>query len=79
MRTIRTDDDGTVRLGTRQDDARYKSNVLFIQTEPGLLSRRVLTREQALHLVSALLDTIDEMGIDPIAGVRASITRPQTP
>ena len=58
MRTIRSDDEGSVRVGTREDDARYRPGVLFIQTEPGITSRRVLTREQALHLVSALVDTL---------------------
>lgn len=61
MRTIRSEDDGSVRVGTRDDDGRYRPGVLFIQTESGFSSRRVLTREQALHLVSALVDTLMDL------------------
>ena len=60
-RTVDTDYDAPIMVGTHLDDRRLNRNVLYIQTTSNVLTRRVLTRDQTYELLAALLETLREI------------------
>ena len=61
VRVIGTDYDSPITVGTRQDDGRLGDESLFIQTTSEASSRVVLSRDQTLSLVTALVATLREI------------------
>ena len=61
MRSVKTAYSTDILIGTNQDDGRVSADCLFIRPSEDRRQMRVLTKEQALELVTALLATVQEL------------------
>lgn len=61
MRSVKTEYDTDIQIGTRKDDRRVLGDCIFIRPSEDRRVMRVLTKQQALELIIALSATIQEL------------------